>query len=1245
MEYYIVKSDDEQIKYIAHLADIHIKYNNERDEEYKQVFNKLYAKLKSLTKLGNTLIVISGDLYDYRTQHSPYSIKTINDFLTNLTNIAPVITIVGNHDCNMSNKKSLDSITPFLNIPKKNEIHNFVDSGLYLYNNIVFNVCSIFDNKIIQECDIKKIDGFNNKISIALYHNSIEGATVDNNYKPINEHFSISDFSQFDYAFLGHIHKYQILGNKKNVCYPSSLIQQNYGEASDKHGFVIWDIIDKKKKFIEIQNDYGYFTINIENGQVINNKELSKFPTIRLRSRNTDIERIDKIERDYKDKYNILKVDYDIAQKFISLSQIENPKLEIIEKLRSKMYEDIDEYEQLLLTSIFGYTTAKEIKITDKNKINITKFHHELFIDEKNIIKSENNQKWTIKKITFSNMYCFKENNTINLENATGIIGIIGPNHIGKSAIIDTIAFAIFGTCSRDEDFMNKDSKTCQTDIEIKLGDDTYQIIRSCIKNGKTKIQYNKKVKIIKKNKNGQEEIQKDRITDNENLIASIFGNYEDIERTSFTFQDNATVIGNTSKKKGNLTNQKNQKENLTTLLNINFFDKLNKLASGKLTELNCEVKAIKKNIEIIKDKYTNENLKISKDNLKKIETKYNELITEKDKLTTDYENKLLQISKDLPKDIPEKEITKIKYKKCIEKIKQIKQQLQNSDKNIDKLNTSIIENKKIIDNINYNELQEEKKNFENNKITKNNKYKNKILELQKKIIQTNIKNQPLQNLINKKNNITEEITNNDKLIKPTIEKIKILEGRKIKVDSVDYKNFNKLNDEELNLKNNLNILNGKIENLKIKINEIEKQQNIIIKLEFSNECEHCKKNKAFISNGGGVRMYKSLTTDYDNLVIEQKDKTTKLNEITNNIISIKKIIEQNENNNKIDEQIEHLKKDIIILTEKKKNYNLTLENVNNEIDILNKNIEIEENNKILENKITNLTNKSNNVSNELFDKDNILNDYNEAINSNISINEKINKLTNDKFDFISTLNKKRNKKKTLESNYEFIKKLSINNKIINECDIIKESITKLNYEINKINNEIINTKVDIQKCEDNIINYNNLIEKERIINEDIETAKIYIDITGLKGVSQYYLELYLPILQDEINEALKNIDTFSVNLKIDNDKIILSKNINKDILNIASCSGFEKAIVNILFKLVIAKRSNVSMPNFLMMDEILTSFDGHFLENLSNLFNYIKNNFAFTLFITHIDTLKNYCNDVITIDNDNGYSSVNHIL
>jgi DNA repair exonuclease SbcCD ATPase subunit len=141
-------------------------------------------------------------------------------------------------------------------------------------------------------------------------------------------------------------------------------------------------------------------------------------------------------------------------------------------------------------------------------------------------------------------------------------------------------------------------------------------------------------------------------------------------------------------------------------------------------------------------------------------------------------------------------------------------------------------------------------------------------------------------------------------------------------------------------------------------------------------------------------------------------------------------------------------------------------------------------------------------------------------------------------------------------------------------------------------------------------------------------------------------LELYLPILQDEINEALKNIDTFSINLRIDNDKIILSKNIYKDDnLNIASCSGFEKAIVNILFKLIIAKRSNVSMPDFLMMDEILTSFDGHFLENLSNLFNYIKNNFAFTLFITHIDTLKNYCNDIITIDNNNSYSSVNHIL
>ena len=58
-----------------------------------------------------------------------------------------------------------------------------------------------------------------------------------------------SIFDNFDFAFLGDIHKTnQILDEEGKVRYPGSLVQQNFGESNDK-GYLVWDIENKDEYY------------------------------------------------------------------------------------------------------------------------------------------------------------------------------------------------------------------------------------------------------------------------------------------------------------------------------------------------------------------------------------------------------------------------------------------------------------------------------------------------------------------------------------------------------------------------------------------------------------------------------------------------------------------------------------------------------------------------------------------------------------------------------------------------------------------------------------------------------------------------------------------------------------------------------------------------------------------------------------------------------------------------------------
>ena len=103
------------IKYIYHIADIHIR-QYKRHEEYLSVFDNLYQELEKQGNLDESLLVMVGDILHSKNELTPELIDMTYNLFTNLSNKLPVVVIAGNHDANLANKNRMDSLSPITNM-------------------------------------------------------------------------------------------------------------------------------------------------------------------------------------------------------------------------------------------------------------------------------------------------------------------------------------------------------------------------------------------------------------------------------------------------------------------------------------------------------------------------------------------------------------------------------------------------------------------------------------------------------------------------------------------------------------------------------------------------------------------------------------------------------------------------------------------------------------------------------------------------------------------------------------------------------------------------------------------------------------------------------------------------------------------------------------------------------------------------------------------------------------------------
>ena len=144
------------------------------------------------------------------------------------------------------------------------------------------------------------------KHKVAMYHGTVANSKVDSGLN-LSHGLDWDKFAGFDLVLLGDIHKRQVLCKEDPyMFYPGSLVQQNFGESFEGHGYAIVDLTEPKKvkcDYFDIPNEYGYYTLDIVDGILPTNQPITSKTSVRLRTKNTSAADIKKILAEIRKKY------------------------------------------------------------------------------------------------------------------------------------------------------------------------------------------------------------------------------------------------------------------------------------------------------------------------------------------------------------------------------------------------------------------------------------------------------------------------------------------------------------------------------------------------------------------------------------------------------------------------------------------------------------------------------------------------------------------------------------------------------------------------------------------------------------------------------------------------------------------------------------------------------------------------------------------------------------------------------
>ena len=405
------------------------------------------------------------------------------------------------------------------------------------------------------------------------------------------------------------------------IVYAGSCVQQNHGEDVNGHGYVIWNLKTKAYRHLDIGNECGFFTIDINKGVLVT--DISNLPPkvrLRVRCLESVATEVKSIVSDIRKISEIIEITY---------VRIDSEQISTANSLGIKdlNLSDLDtvEYQNKLIAG-FLKEKVTDGTMTDEMLASIFEINklHNLKVDRDKVVR---NIRWKPKLFEFSNMFSYGEDNVIDMSKLNGVVGIFASNASGKSSALSALSFCIFDKCDRAfkaTHILNSQKMSFRCKFNFEINDVNFYIERigKSDKKGNVKVD----VKFWKEEDGKVTELNGEARRSTNDVIRSYLGTYDDFVLTVLSVQNNQT---------GNFVDmgQTERKDLLSQFMGLNIFDELYQPSLEKLKEMEAEIKTyVKYDMGDDSDTVARK-LEITTEQCEDLENACSELVLERDRI------------------------------------------------------------------------------------------------------------------------------------------------------------------------------------------------------------------------------------------------------------------------------------------------------------------------------------------------------------------------------------------------------------------------------------------------------------------------------------------------------------------------------------------------------------------------------------------------------------------------------------
>jgi len=213
-------------------------------------------------------------------------------------------------------------------------------------------------------------------------------------------------------------------------------------------------------------------------------------------------------------------------------------------------------------------------------------------------------------------------------------------------------------------------------------------------------------------------------------------------------------------------------------------------------------------------------------------------------------------------------------------------------------------------------------------------------------------------------------------------------------------------------------------------------------------------------------------------------------------------------------------------------------------------------------------------------------------------------------------------------------KKIESKKKLISETTTLIKDITD---KIKSNHGEIEVAKTQKKTALEQLDTYKQL-------ETEYKAYEYYLHSVKRDGVPYELIKKALPKIETEINNVLNQVVDFNMVLNTD------GKNINGYIIYdednfwpLELTSGMERFISSLAIRVALINVSALPRPNFIAIDEGWGSLDREHISAVTNLFEYFRTKFDFSIIISHVESMRDMVDNLIEVNKIKNFSQILH--